>query len=147
MSNKVQTQAKAQESTSVTPAPGQFQSRPFFDQEYYQDTAAAQQAAQKDEAERNGHAVGKVTVRPEDLKPSSSGRPLPEPVRQKMETALGADFSDVRVHEGPEAQAIGAQAYTQGNHISFATGEYRPGWLKQTARTETHARFWFRRLM
>src|SRR5690606_18829754 len=37
------------------------------------------------------------------------------------------DFSSVRVHEGPEAPAIGAQAYTQGTSIHFAPGRYDPG--------------------
>ncbi|MFD0392147.1 DUF4157 domain-containing protein [Streptomyces nogalater] len=38
-----------------------------------------------------------------------------------METRLGADFSDVRVHMDAAAQAsaadIGARAYTSGSHV------------------------------
>src|SRR5579859_5834329 len=45
---------------------------------------------------------------------------------QHMATAFGADFSDVTVHEGPEAAAIGARAYTHGSTIHFAPGEYAP---------------------
>jgi hypothetical protein len=52
--------------------------------------------------------------------------PLPEPVRAKMEEALSADFSDVRIHVGSEATAIGAIAYTWGTHIHFAPGHYNP---------------------
>ena len=52
--------------------------------------------------------------------------PLPEPVRAKMEEAFSADFSDVRVHVGSEATAIGAIAYTWGSHIHFAPGHYNP---------------------
>ncbi len=55
------------------------------------------------------------------------GAPLPCDVQSKMEGAFGADFSAVRVHEGPRAGAIGAQAYTQGTDIHFATGQYQPG--------------------
>jgi len=54
------------------------------------------------------------------------GQPLPDPLRQKMQTAFGADFSDVRIHEGSEATAIGALAYTRGPHIHFAPGAYHP---------------------
>jgi len=61
-----------------------------------------------------------------DLTPSDSGNPLPEAVQQKMEFSLGADFSNVRVHEGPQAKAIGALAFTQGNHLHFSPGQYNP---------------------
>jgi hypothetical protein len=54
------------------------------------------------------------------------GQPLPAEVRAKMERSLGADFADVRVHEGPEAAAIGARAYARGNHLFFAPGQYDP---------------------
>jgi hypothetical protein len=57
---------------------------------------------------------------------AGGGRPLPEAVRLKMERAMGADFSAVRIHEGPEAQAQGALAFTQGTNIHFAPGQYQP---------------------
>ncbi len=43
-----------------------------------------------------------------------------------MEAALGANFSDVRIHVGPEASAIGAIAFTWGSDIHFAPGQYNP---------------------
>src|SRR5436305_2095386 len=46
--------------------------------------------------------------------PAGGGAALPADVRVKMERAFNADFSDVRIHEGPEAAAVGAQAYTEG---------------------------------
>lgn len=55
-----------------------------------------------------------------------AGQSLPDPVRQKMETALGADFSDVRVHIGTEAASIGALAFTYGSDIYFSPGLYDP---------------------
>ena len=54
------------------------------------------------------------------------GRPLPDGVRQKMETFFKADFSDVRVHVGSEAPAIGALAFTLGSSLYFAPGQYNP---------------------
>ena len=60
------------------------------------------------------------------LRPKSGGLPLPSEVRAKMETAFGADFSDVRVHIGHEASSLGAIAYTWGTNIHFAPGQYNP---------------------
>ena len=64
------------------------------------------------------------------LQPKSGGQPLPSEVRTKMETAFGADFSDVRVHVGHEASRIGAIAYTWGSNIHFAPGHYNPHTLQ-----------------
>ncbi len=54
------------------------------------------------------------------------GAPLPEDVRGGMEQAFGADFRDVRVHQGPEAAAMGAVAFAQGNDLHFQPGAYEP---------------------
>jgi hypothetical protein len=51
---------------------------------------------------------------------------LPPTVRRKMEHFFGEDLSDVRVHVGPEAPAIGALAFTMGSDIYFAPGQYDP---------------------
>ncbi|WP_416977375.1 DUF4157 domain-containing protein [Streptomyces sp. T028] len=54
------------------------------------------------------------------------GRPLDDATRTDMESRLGADFSDVRVHTGSAARAsaaeIGARAYTSGNHVVIGDG-------------------------
>ncbi len=55
-----------------------------------------------------------------------AGKPLPEPVQRKMEAALGADFSDVRIHVGAEAPNIGALAFAHGSDLYFAPGLYDP---------------------
>ena len=60
------------------------------------------------------------------LQPKAGGWPLPKEVQAKMEAALGADFSDVRVHVGPEVGAIGAIAFAWGSNIHFAPGYYSP---------------------
>jgi len=58
--------------------------------------------------------------------PVAGGQPLSPAVRQKMEAFFGANFSDVRIHVGAQATAIGATAFTQGSHIHFAPGQYDP---------------------
>ncbi|MFD5462929.1 DUF4157 domain-containing protein [Kitasatospora sp. NPDC127059] len=56
----------------------------------------------------------------------SAGRPLDEATRTEMESRLGADFSDVRLHVGPAARAsaaeVGARAYTSGSHVVLGDG-------------------------
>lgn len=58
--------------------------------------------------------------------PSGQGQPLPDGVRSRMERFFGADFANVRVHIGPQAPAIGALAFTAGDTIVFAPGQYDP---------------------
>jgi hypothetical protein len=61
---------------------------------------------------------------------SGGGRPLDEPVRADMESRLGADFSDVRVHADDQAhqsaQSVGAHAYTVGSNVVFQRDKYDP---------------------
>ena len=54
------------------------------------------------------------------------GQPLPDPVRQKMESFFNASSADVRVHVGSQATSIGALAFTQGSNLYFAPGQYEP---------------------
>ena len=58
--------------------------------------------------------------------PPSGGAPLPDPVRGKMERSFGADFSGVTVHQDGRADAQGAKAYAQGEHIHMGNGHYDP---------------------
>jgi len=44
-----------------------------------------------------------------------------------MEDAFDFDFASVRVHEGEQASAAGADAYAQGTDLHFAPGQYDPG--------------------
>jgi hypothetical protein len=57
---------------------------------------------------------------------TGGGRPLPQALMARMEAAFGADFSAVRVHEGPQAQRIGAVAFTLGEQLYFAPGRFQP---------------------
>lgn len=54
------------------------------------------------------------------------GRPLPAPIRRRMEEAFETDFSDVRVHTGPQATELNehlqAHAFTVGSDIVFGGG-------------------------
>jgi hypothetical protein len=54
-----------------------------------------------------------------------------------MEALFGEDFSDVRVHVGPEATALGAQAFATGRELYFAPGRYRP-WSRSGRRLLAH---------
>ena len=60
------------------------------------------------------------------VKGNSTG--MPDGVKSKMESGLGSDFSDVKIHaNSSKAPDIGALAYTQGSDIHFAPGQFKPG--------------------
>lgn len=61
-----------------------------------------------------------------NLQRKNGGWSLPKEVQTKMESAMSADFSDVRIHVGPEVASIGAIAFTWGTDIHFAPGYYNP---------------------
>ncbi|MFJ9427692.1 DUF4157 domain-containing protein [Streptomyces sp. NPDC101249] len=56
----------------------------------------------------------------------SGGERLRNPVREDMESRFDDDFSDVRLHTGAaaarSARALGARAYTSGNHVVIGDG-------------------------
>jgi hypothetical protein len=58
------------------------------------------------------------------------GAPLPEQLRGSFEDSLGVRLADVRVHTGGEsadaAAGINARAFTVGQDIHFAAGQYNP---------------------
>ena len=57
-----------------------------------------------------------------------AGNSLPEVVRSDMESSLGTDFKDVRVHTGTDAEKmnekLNAQAFTKGEDIYFNSDKY-----------------------
>jgi hypothetical protein len=59
------------------------------------------------------------------------GSPLDRAFRAKVEPAMGADFSGVKVHTDAEAdrlnRSIQAKAFTTGQDIFFRQGTYEPG--------------------
>ena len=60
----------------------------------------------------------------------SAGRPLEPQTRAFMEPRFGKDLSQIRVHTdgkaAESAQAVGAEAYTVGQHIAFGSNSYSP---------------------
>ncbi|MFD4320757.1 DUF4157 domain-containing protein [Streptomyces sp. NPDC058548] len=94
----------------------------------------AQPSVQRDEQHRHGAGCGhQQTAQTAAVQRSAvhdvlngGGRPLDEPVREEMEARLGADFSDVRIHDDSEARAsaaeVGARAYTSGSHVVIGDG-------------------------
>ena len=61
---------------------------------------------------------------------STGGEPLDRDVKADMESSLGHDFSDVRVHKDSaaheSAEAVQAKAYTVGSHMVFQRDAYDP---------------------
>jgi hypothetical protein len=66
-----------------------------------------------------------------DVVNSGGGSPLDSATRADMESRLGHDFGDVRVHTDGAAHAsaasVNAQAYTVGSNIVFQRDKYDPG--------------------
>ena len=79
-------------------------------------------AAPTDHAETGGG-----NDNPPDPGPSRQMNPS---LRNLFEPRFGADFEDVRIHDGPaaaaSATAVNAQAYTLGKSIVFNQGRYQP---------------------
>lgn len=65
-----------------------------------------------------------------DVVNSGGGSPLDRDTRGVMESRLGADFSDVRVHTdgraSESARSVQAHAYTVGTDVVFQSGKYAP---------------------
>ncbi|MBC8756319.1 DUF4157 domain-containing protein [Kordia sp. YSTF-M3] len=52
---------------------------------------------------------------------------LPTKLQSNLETSLGQDFSNVAIHTNSQkAVQMNAHAYTQGEHVHFAPGEFNP---------------------
>lgn len=85
----------------------------------------------EDEVRMRAHsAAGGESISASSAQLTSGGSPLPSRAQHFFENRMGHDLSDVRVHQGSEAdslnRSIGARAFTYKNHI----------WLSQTERAE-----------
>jgi len=62
--------------------------------------------------------------------PLGQGEALEPAVRERMEARFGMGFHQVRIHRGAAAAAsavaLGARAYSRGDHIVFGPGRYLP---------------------
>ncbi|MGW4159519.1 eCIS core domain-containing protein [Streptomyces sp. NPDC004788] len=85
--------------------------------------------------QRSRAAAGETEERADERSPvhdviTSGGQPLDTETRADMESRMGADFSDVRIHTDTAADAsakgIGAHAYTVGNNVVFQREAYDP---------------------
>lgn len=80
-------------------------------------------------AQRASRGSVKSTARVQDVL-GEAGQSLAGGARDYFESRFGHDFSGVRLHTGPSAEGsaaeLGARAYTVGEHIVFAHGQYDP---------------------
>jgi hypothetical protein len=90
--------------------------------------AEEENLAQLKSQEEEAVLQGKFQLKEEPVAKLSSepSKKMPETVQAKMENSFGSDFSNVNIHEGDNASKVNALAYTQGNDIHFATGQYNP---------------------
>lgn len=92
-------------------------------------TRSVQRAADSSRAQSRGPQRSMRGVVNDAL--SSGGEPLEPQTREHMERAYGHSFGNVRIHTGPRAsasaRALGANAFTVGSDIVFASGRYAPG--------------------
>lgn len=59
---------------------------------------------------------------------NQSPNDVPDGVMGKMEQTLGDDFSEVKIHQNSQdALQMKALAFTQGNDVHFAPGQFNPG--------------------
>jgi Domain of unknown function (DUF4157) len=62
---------------------------------------------------------------------ANGGQSMGAETRSFMESRLGADFGNVRIHSDPEAASLSnqlsARAFTYQNHIFFSRDQYQPG--------------------
>ena len=86
--------------------------------------AELQRATDSSGGEVDGDVAGQVRAA------RRGGRPLPEQTRSYLESRMGRDFGDVRVHTGTQAdeaaRSLNARAFTLGSDVVFRAGEYRP---------------------
>ncbi len=152
MNTQNRIQKKSQAMASTLDSPHKFESRGFSVQPKL-DSQQSDLKTQLKQAKRFGHNFSQVqtdgsssSVTPLQTKApathqnaqssnsnhstqnTSSGRnSLPAPVRTKMENSFGTNFSDVKIHpDSAQAKGIGALAFTQGNNIHLAPGQYNP---------------------
>ena len=98
--------------------------QPKLYREQQEDTAGDTEQEQQDRPEVPPEVEQKIEEQ------RGNGEPLPESVRAEMEEKIGANFSAAIVHTDGTAdelcKALSARAFTVGNDVFFASGEYSP---------------------
>ncbi len=126
---------KKSTSTSTATSDNQFEGRGFAVQNKSENEQTDLNAQLK-QAKRFGHSISQMksesaggSNQSQTSKNSSSGSrsSMPAPVKSKMENSFGTSFGDVNIHtDSPQAKSMGALAFTQGNSVHFAPGQYNP---------------------
>lgn len=91
-------------------------------------------AAKKNSSEKKDNSKGAPesmeSVEAMIQETKGQGMPLPEEVKNELETKMQADFSNVRIHTDAKAielsAMLNAQAFTHGYDIYFNMGKYDP---------------------
>jgi Domain of unknown function (DUF4157) len=97
-----------------------------------QRACAACEKEDKDHIQRkeSGEMTASPSVESRLSATKGGGNPLPESTRTHMESSIGANFSNVRVHTGGEAvqlsQDLSAHAFTHGSDVYFNSGKFAP---------------------
>ena len=95
---------------------------------------SVQRMSDEDEEDLQRKPNGNKTIDPHvesQVGTMGAGQPLSKSEAAFFEPRFNRSFTDVRIHTGPcadtIANSINARAFTLGNHIAFASGEYSPG--------------------
>jgi hypothetical protein len=76
-------------------------------------------------AQRREHEDGLLQREPIQNRENTTG--MPDEIKTKMEKAFNTDFSGIKIHANSQkAPEVGALAYTQGNDVHFAPGQFMP---------------------
>jgi peptidoglycan hydrolase-like protein with peptidoglycan-binding domain len=94
----------------------------------------AGQVAEEEEEPVQAKLNGQTPVNPQTESQlrngAGSGNKMDTNTRHEMEKGFGADFGNVNIHTGTQAEQmsreLGAQAFTHGNDIYFNKGKYNP---------------------
>ncbi len=133
-----------QEAQTVQKMPEQISRKPIFESNAPEDTIQRKcntcgkemedktPGVQADSEGSGGADSGGLSNVESGLSASKGGgSPLPSNTRSSMESAMGADFSGVRVHTDSSAvqmsKNLGAHAFTHGSDIYFNSGKYDTG--------------------
>jgi hypothetical protein len=134
---------KKEEEDLVQESPFELQRKPIFesnaepptgdDKNVHRKSATCEQEEENVQKKENSNSEATASPSFESQLSASKGNgsTLPDPVRGRMESAIGADLSDVKIHTGVYAsemsESINAKAFTHGQDIYFKNGNYNPG--------------------
>ena len=132
ISNSVQLKCNNCEFESLKPA---IQAKPIFESDAEEPVQRKCEACEKEEKVQKKEGPGSEAVVSPSIESrlssaSGSGTALPDRVRNSMESSVGVDFSNVKIHTDSNAvqmsKDLKAQAFTLGSDIYFNNGKYNP---------------------